>query len=298
MPLIRILLIILSLYQSVAHACDEDTECPECGENPEFTWNPSNQYVSSKLSRFYNIEDLAASAYEEDDHDRAKTLIKEYLELASTYRCNWNYGNAIHNSNRILGLIALDNNDISGAARYLIEAGKSTGSPQLDSFGPNLDLANELLTLGESEAVANYLLGVRGFWAGKKSIIDDWIQKIEAGDEVQLNQYQPSLVEMALNILSLSLPLILAFIFWFKIRSHLSNNWSFPLVAVLSGFVAMFLGGILLGPIVMALIEVVSSEILGPVIIGMSLLVQVGAPFLAIYLVARLFKNRAAPDNG
>ena len=282
MPLIRVFLIIFSLYQSAAYACDDAVECPKCGEKSEFTWNPSNQYVSSKLSRFYDIEDLATTVYEKGDHDRATTLIKEYLELASTYRCNWNYGNAIHNSNRILGFIALKSNDVSGAANYLIEAGKSTGSPQLDSFGPNLDLANELLLLGETEAVVNYLLGVRKFWDGKKTIIDEWVQKIRAGDEVQLNQYQPGLVEIALYVLSLAWPLVLALVFWFKIKSHLSNNWSFPIVAVLSGFAAMFLGGILIGPIVMTLIEVVSDEILSPLIIGISLLVQIGTPFLFI----------------
>ncbi|MEJ2530050.1 MAG: hypothetical protein P8Z39_08320, partial [Gammaproteobacteria bacterium] len=105
-------------------------------------------------------------------------------------------------------------------------------------------------------------------------------------------------LEMALYGLSLAWPLILVFVFWFKIKAHLSNNWSFPIVGILSGFIAMYLGGVLIGPVVMTLIDVVSNEILGPVIIGISLVVQVGAPFLAIYLVARLFKNRSVPNNG
>jgi len=299
MPIIRILLIIIIfICQAQVYACDDTVVQPDCEKKSEFTWNPSSNNVTTKLNRFYDMEDLINSAYEDGSYDKATTLITEYLELASTYRSNWNYGNAVHNSNQILGFIALEKNDVAGAANYLVEAGKSTGSPQLDSFGPNLDLANELLSLGESDAVVSYLQGIRKFWDGKESIIDDWVLKINASEEVQLNQYQPGLFEMVLYGLSLAWPIILVLGFWFKIKPHLSNNWSFPVVAALSAFGAMSIGGILIGPIVMALIEVVSEDILGPLIIGISVLVQVGAPFLAIYLVAQFFKNRAVPENG
>lgn len=298
MRIIKIFLILISLSSASAYSCEDDVECPKCGEKSELTWNPSNQYTTPKLSRFYEMENLINTAYEEGDYDKAKKLIQGNLELAAYYRCNWNYGNAIHDSNRILGFIALKNNDVAGAANYLVEAGKSTGSPQLDSFGPNLDLANELLLLGEREAVISYLLGVRRFWDGNESIIDEWVQKIKSGEEVQLNQYQPGTFELIASIVSLAWPLALVVGFWVKIKAHLSNNWSFPIVAVLSAFAAMLLGGIILGPLAMFLIEVVSADILGPLIIGISVLVQFGAPFLAIFLVARFFKSRAVPNNG
>lgn len=298
MAVIRTFLIMILLLQITAYACDEDVECPKCGEKSEFTWNPSNQYVTPRLSHFYEMEDLINTAYERGDFERVKELVKENLNLAAIYRCNWNYGNAIHDSNSILGFIALENNDITQATTYLTEAGKSTGSPQLNSFGPNLNLANELLVHGQAEAVVDYLLGVRKFWDGKESMIDEWIHKIRAGEDVKLNQYQPNLLEMALYGLSLAWPLILVFVFWLKTKVHLSNNWSFPIVGALSGFVAMFLGGVLLGPVVMALIDLVSYEILGPVVFGISLVLQLGAPLLAIYIVARFFRNRSVPNNG
>jgi len=62
--------------------------------------------------------------------DMALELGAEYLELANTYRCNWNYGNAVHDANRYLGLISLKKGDTDAAVVYLREAGKSTGSPQ------------------------------------------------------------------------------------------------------------------------------------------------------------------------
>ncbi len=123
MPIIIIFLIIITFYQLQAFACDEDVVCSKCGEKSEFTWNPSNQYVTPGLSRFYEMDDSINSAYQKGNYDRAASLVKENLELAAIYRCNWNYGNAIHNSNRILGFIALKNNDVAGAANYLVEAG-------------------------------------------------------------------------------------------------------------------------------------------------------------------------------
>ena len=55
--------------------------------------------------------------------DRAK----EFLELAAVYRCNWNYGNAIHDANRYLGLASLRAGKVDEAAKFLVLAGKSTG---------------------------------------------------------------------------------------------------------------------------------------------------------------------------
>ena len=109
--------------------------------------------------------------------------------MAEIYRCNWNYGNAIHEANRILGLISLDEMDIEAAASFLIEAGKSPGSPQLDTFGPELDLANELLKAGRSEAVIAYLNGIRQFWEGNEKRVDKWLLKIEKGEKPHLKRF-------------------------------------------------------------------------------------------------------------
>jgi len=111
------------------------------------SWNPENKFVTDRLKRFYALDDQIKAAYAANDSAGTGKLATEYLELANTYRCNWNYGNAVHDANRYLGLISLKKGDTDAAIVYLREAGKSTGSPQLDTFGPELDLANELLKL-------------------------------------------------------------------------------------------------------------------------------------------------------
>lgn len=298
MPKIRIALLITMFFGFQAYACDENIECPKCGEKSEYTWNPSNQHTTSRLNRFYEMESLISIAYESGDYEKASNLIKEDLELAQIYRCNWNYGNSIHNSNSVLGFIALSNDDIDGASKYLVAAGKSTGSPQLDSFGPNLDLANELLSLGQKEAVVEYLKGVRKFWNGKESTIDEWIGKIEAGEEIELNQYTPGAYEIIAYAVSIAWPFLLVIGFWFRLEGKIPNKWLFPVISIPAGFIAMTIGGIILSPIIIALMEVVSAEIMSPIILGLSILAQLGMPFLAIYLVAMVFKRKAVQENG
>ncbi|MDQ2731693.1 MAG: hypothetical protein M3Y56_08550, partial [Armatimonadota bacterium] len=63
-------------------------------------------------------------------------------------RSSWQYGNNIHEANQILGLAALREGRVADAKRYLIAAGKTPGSPQLNSFGPHMVLAQELLSRG------------------------------------------------------------------------------------------------------------------------------------------------------
>ena len=61
----------------------------------------------------------------------------------------------------VLGEVALRNGNIADAAQYLIASGKSSGSPALDSFGPNLSLAKALL---EVDVVLKFFDLCKAFW--------------------------------------------------------------------------------------------------------------------------------------
>ena len=55
-----------------------------------------------------------------------------------------NYGNAVHQANTVLGLIALENDHIDRAESYLAGGGHHPrASAQLTSFGPNMLLAKK-----------------------------------------------------------------------------------------------------------------------------------------------------------
>ncbi|MCB0686986.1 MAG: hypothetical protein KDC53_10685 [Saprospiraceae bacterium] len=116
------------------------------------------------LDRFHQIGSLLQVEYEAKNWIEVEKLAKEYLDLAEEHRSDWNYGNAIHHANLVLGKIALEHKDLEKAKDYFLKAGKSKGSPQLGSFGPNMSLARDLLEIGEQEVVLEYLDLVKRFW--------------------------------------------------------------------------------------------------------------------------------------
>ena len=135
-------------------------------------------------TRFYELRKLMEKAFNERKIGNAEKLANEYLEIADSEKENWNYGNAIHHGNLLLGRIALQNGKIEKAKEYLIKAGKTPGSPQLNTFGPNMKLANELLEIGEKEIVIKYIKLCEEFWDKRfsKANIVLWEESIERNE--------------------------------------------------------------------------------------------------------------------
>jgi hypothetical protein len=136
---------------------------------------------SSGEPRFDSLADLADEAYEAGNTAKAELYASELLELALQFKKDWNCGNALHKGNIILGRIALQHGDVSGAKKHLLAAGETPGSPQLNSFGPNMTLAKELLEKGERDAVLTYLQSCKSFWETGSSQLQDWIATVKAG---------------------------------------------------------------------------------------------------------------------
>jgi hypothetical protein len=140
-------------------------------------------------ARLLGLRSAAERALWREDLDDAESLARELLSLAERYRADWYYGNAIHHGHSLLGRVELKRNRLGPAIEHLHEAGKTPGSPQLNSFGPNMVLAQELLELGEKEAVLKYCELCRAFWSAQASItlwgyhpLDGWTKAIEEGD--------------------------------------------------------------------------------------------------------------------
>ncbi len=104
---------------------------------------------------------------------------------------DWNYGNAVHAGHSVLGLVALRNGDVSRAREQLLEAGKTPGSGQLNSFGPNMILASELLKKGESDVVLQYFDLCRKFWKMGGAQLDSWSETVRKGGKPPLPTIMP-----------------------------------------------------------------------------------------------------------
>ena len=109
--------------------------------------------------------------------------VTELLATSKKYREDWNYGNAVHKANLAIGRLAVRENDLRGARQYLLKAGDTPGSPQLDSFGPNMLLAKELFALGERDVILQYFERCRRFWKGHDEELDEWTASIKANVE-------------------------------------------------------------------------------------------------------------------
>jgi hypothetical protein len=96
----------------------------------------------------------------------AAAATRRLLELAGEVgEDDWNYGNLVHWGHIIRGHVRLRKEDLPGAAAELVAAGRSPGSPQLDSFGPDLCLVWMLLKRGADAAVLAYLHDISRFWS-------------------------------------------------------------------------------------------------------------------------------------
>ena len=176
LALIAVLTLICSAYQGLAGAQKAATPQEEILSNLE------KSLPSDPKARFFKLSEVAAAAFDAGDYDQAETYANELLSDANLYRTNWNYGNAIFHGNMILGRVALKrDNNLSQAESYLLAAGKTPGSPQLISFGPNMSLANDLLIAGERDTVLDFIDECSKFWKMDGGKLSEWKNTIKSG---------------------------------------------------------------------------------------------------------------------
>lgn len=125
------------------------------------------------------LADAAEAAALAEDWEKAVEYANDLLRSAAEDTTDWFYGNAVHQGNLVLGAVAFAKGDVNQAALFLVRAGRTPGSPQLNSFGPRMGLARDLLEAGQRDAVVEYLELCGRFW--QKETVDAWIRTIEAG---------------------------------------------------------------------------------------------------------------------
>lgn len=132
------------------------------------------------------VKYYASAKLNDESKVDAKNYATSLLKKAPAYKEDFDYGNSIHHGNLVLGRVELLDNNLAGAKEFLKRAGNTPGSPQLESFGPNMTLAKELLEKNEKEAVIAFLDQIGRFWkpASDKvpgATVDGWKKEITAG---------------------------------------------------------------------------------------------------------------------
>jgi hypothetical protein len=81
----------------------------------------------------------------------------------------------------VLGRLALLKGDVTAAGRELLEAGKASGGPGLETYGPNMSLAKDLLEVDQADVVKEYLCECAVFWHNPVAL-GRWMVSIDQGD--------------------------------------------------------------------------------------------------------------------
>jgi hypothetical protein len=139
--------------------------------------------AKSEYDRWLALTELVLLEAPARDDAVVRAHAVEVLQQAPKYRSDWNYGNAIHKANLALGYLALRQNHIPEANDYLLRAGKTPGSPQLNSFGPNMTLAQALFERGERKSLLEYFDLCSHFWEMHDGKLREWAALVKENVE-------------------------------------------------------------------------------------------------------------------
>ncbi len=130
--------------------------------------------------RLANLAQMAVAA---GDFQKARAYATELLGPGMQWSGGGNAGRAFFFGNLVLGRVALHEGNLAEAKKYLLEAGKTKGDPTLNSFGPNMSLAKELLEKGETNAVLEFFQECEKFWPsyGRENKMAKWTAEVKEG---------------------------------------------------------------------------------------------------------------------
>jgi len=133
--------------------------------------------------RIYPLDQAAKAAYRAGQYSKAEIYARELLSLSDKYPEDPYRGSAIYAGHVVLGRIALNrDHNVEEAKAQLMAASKTPGSPVLNSFGPNVALARDLLMIGERDVVLQFFESCRAFWKGApaQQKLESWTETLKS----------------------------------------------------------------------------------------------------------------------
>jgi tetratricopeptide (TPR) repeat protein len=135
--------------------------------------NPTTVPRCLAMRRDQILPYLVDAAYITESWDKANEYATEASKSSD--------GSALFKGHSILGELALRKGNIDEAKTQLLAAGKTSGSPVLDSFGPSMHLASELLEHGEKDVVLQYFEECKTFWKFGEVKLNQWADQVKSG---------------------------------------------------------------------------------------------------------------------
>jgi hypothetical protein len=129
---------------------------------------------------WYHTIYLARAAYAAGDLDKAKLYTEQALAGPPSGQA-LSRGREIYYGNQLLGRFLLKAGDTEGAKQRLAASGAGRGAPEINSWGPNMIFAREMLEAGQRDAVLSFLEQCRTFWKDDFGKLDVWETAIRDG---------------------------------------------------------------------------------------------------------------------
>ena len=137
--------------------------------------------AKNEMERFWALGHAAKNAFNAGGKADAKKYAEELARLAPQFKTDWNYGNTIQDANLVLGRLALAEGNFKEAKKRLLDSARSKGSPPMNSFGPNMSLAKDLLAKGEKDTVLAYFELCGKFWTMGADRLKQWAEEVKNG---------------------------------------------------------------------------------------------------------------------
>ena len=125
---------------------------------------------------------IAVSALNAGLADEARRWAQASLDSVEALKARRLHGDAVNVGHTVLGRLAFADGDVDAAIAHLRASAKTPGSLQLNTFGPNLKLAEQISQAGHRDVVIEYLQACAEFWVGGRDRIEEWVGVLREGD--------------------------------------------------------------------------------------------------------------------
>lgn len=133
-------------------------------------------------ARWGELGNAAKESFEQGKYDDARKYALELRQRTPAYTDDFYYCDAIQRYNLVLGRLAVRDGDLQAAEKYLMASARMPDVDYRSYFGPNVSLANDLLSLGHREVVVRYLKATKKFWVSSTpDQVDIWVKEIKSG---------------------------------------------------------------------------------------------------------------------
>jgi tetratricopeptide (TPR) repeat protein len=172
---------LIDLYKQIVDSAQQPSSQGSYRLNPDRVFFLANLLCGSEQTpghgaRFLKIAEVLYALQESSAAEQCAEVA-----LDSLIDSERDIEDVRYNSHQLLGRIALRLGRISEATDHLGWSLNVSPSPVLQSFGPSLTLAQELLDVGERISVIEYLERCASFWKGKPALFEQWIAEIKEG---------------------------------------------------------------------------------------------------------------------